>query len=152
MVSPCFMVPLTLLPHHLLLLFIHLAFFPLAFIELVVLVSRPVAAMFQVCLSVRSLRLDADLSSASATPSTLGLQRNRPARKRHRTISLDPNPPVVRHQVPTPPAKGPQDETAAPPSAVPTPKNSKLSLRSEMMMNPVARVRLARRPPTLFPK
>lgn len=96
--------------------------------------------------------LDADLSSASATPSTLGLQRSRLARKPRKTISLDQSPPVVRHQVPTLPVNGAPAETAAPPFADLTPMNSRPSLPSVMTMSLVAQVRLAQRPPTPFRK
>lgn len=152
------MLPLPLSPR-LLLLCIYIALFALACFDLVVLVvNRPAAVMFQVrpgstwkstrapqgCDSdVQCPILTSPLHSASATPSTLVLQRNRHVKSPHRITSPDRIQLAVRvialllpDNVPGP------DATPAPLFAGPIPKNSSRSLRSGMMRTRVARLRL----------
>lgn len=152
------MLPLPLSPR-LLLVCIYIALFALACFDLVVLVvNRPAAVMFQVrpgstWTSTRAPQgcdgdapcpiLTSPLPSASATPSTLELQRNRHARSLPRITSPDRIRLGVRaialslpDNVPAP------DATQAPLFAGPIPTNSRRSLRSVTMRTRVARPRL----------
>jgi hypothetical protein len=83
------------------------------------------------------------LTSASATPSTLALQRNRHAKSLPRIIFLDRIRLVDRLTAVSPLVNVPApDATRGPLFADLTPKNSRPSLRSEMMRILVVRLRL----------
>lgn len=131
------MLPLTPLRGHLLLLLLYLVdVLTLAFVS-VELVHRS-AAMFQVLFfRPGALRPTNTIASASATPSTLASQRNKPAKSPPKIPSPAPIPLAVHPPATSPRVGAPaQDATQALPSEDPTPRNSRRNSPSGTTMSP----------------